>query len=229
MGLATFPLDGADREELHQRADAELYAAKHGSKLLPHGPITRDLGWAASLAQTVDRRATPPDDHSSEVARYATGIARRLGWDGEELSLLGLAGMLHDVGKVTLPDRILRGPDALTSVEHDQHVRAHPVIGAELVSRVDGLGPAVAWIRHSHEHWDGSGYPDGLRGEAIPLGSRILHVADAFASMTGRRSYRDSLSRDAALDELQRTAGTQFDPTCVDALEAHLSGSAEAA
>jgi HD-GYP domain-containing protein (c-di-GMP phosphodiesterase class II) len=137
--------------------------------------------------------------------------------------------MLHDVGKVTLPDRILRGPDALTSVEHDQHVRAHPVIGAELVSRVDGLGPAVAWIRHSHEHWDGSGYPDGLRGEAIPLGSRILHVADAFASMTGRRSYRDSLSRDAALDELQRTAGTQFDPTCVDALEAHLSGSAEAA
>jgi diguanylate cyclase (GGDEF)-like protein len=228
MGLATFPVDGADREELHQRADAELYAAKHGSKLMP-GPTARDLGWAASLAQTVDLRATPRDDHSSEVARYATGIARRLRWDGEELSLLGLAGMLHDVGKVALPDRILRGADVLSPEEHDQHMRAQPLIGAELVSRVEGLGPAVAWIRHSHENFDGSGYPDGLRGEAIPLGSRILHVADAYASMTGRRPYRDTLSSDAALEELQLAAGTQFDPACVDALEAHLSGSTEAA
>ncbi|HEY7632180.1 MAG TPA: HD domain-containing phosphohydrolase [Thermoleophilaceae bacterium] len=228
MGLATFPLDGADREELHQRADAELYAAKHGSKLIP-GPIARDLGWAATLAQTVDRRATPPEDHSSEVARHATGIARRMRWDGEELSLLGIAGMLHDVGKVSLPDRILRGPDPLTHEERDQHIRAHPLVGAELVSRVDGLGPAVAWIRHSHENWDGSGYPDGLRGEAIPLGSRILHVADAYASMTGRRSYRDSLSAEAALEELHELAGIHFDPACVDALAAHLSGSAEEA
>jgi diguanylate cyclase (GGDEF)-like protein len=227
MGVATFPVDGAEREELHRRADAELYAAKHGSKLMP-GPAPRDLGWAATLAQTVDRRATRPDDHSSEVARYATGIARRLNWDGEELSLLGLAGMLHDVGKVTLPDRILRGPDALSPEEHDQHLRSSPVVGAELVSRVDGLGPAVSWIRHSHENWDGSGYPDGLSGDAIPLGSRILHVADAFASMTGRRSYRNSVSADAALEELTRHAGSQFDPACVVALEAHLSGSAQA-
>jgi diguanylate cyclase (GGDEF)-like protein len=229
MGLATFPVDGTDREELHRRADAELYAAKHGSKLVTGGPAPRDLGWAASLAQTVDLRTAPPDDHSSEVARHATGIARRLGWQGEELSLLGLAGMLHDVGKVTLPDRILRGRDLLTSEEHDQHVRAHPVVGAELVSRVEGLGPAAAWIRHSHENWDGSGYPDGLSGDAIPLGSRILHVADAFASMTGRRAYRECMSADAALEELQRGAGMQFDPACVEALEAHLSGSAETA
>jgi diguanylate cyclase (GGDEF)-like protein len=228
MGLATFPLDGADREELHQRADAELYAAKHGSKLIP-GPRVRDLGWAASLAQTVDRRATPHDDHSSEVARYATGIARRMRWDGEELSLLGLAGMLHDVGKISLPDRILRGPEALSAEDREEHVRAHPLIGAELVSRVEGLGPTVGWIRHSQENWDGSGYPDGLRGEAIPLGSRILHVADAYASMTGHRSYRDSLTQDAALEELQELAGIHFDPACVDALAAHLSGSAEAA
>jgi diguanylate cyclase (GGDEF)-like protein/putative nucleotidyltransferase with HDIG domain len=228
MGLATFPVDGADREELHRRADAELYTGKHGSKLLT-APAKRDLGWAASLAETVDRRATPPDDHSSEVARYATAIARRLGWDGEELSMLGLAGMLHDVGKVTLPDRILRGPDLLTPEEHDRHVRSHPVVGAELVSRVEGLGPAVAWIRHSHENWDGTGYPDGLSAEAIPLGSRILHVADAFASMTGRRAYRGSVSAETALDELQLGAGMQFDPACVQALEAHLSGSAEAA
>ena len=94
------------------------------------------------------------------------------------------------------------------------------------MSRVDGLGPAVEWIRHSHENWDGSGYPDGLSGESIPLGSRILHVADAFASMTGQRSYRSTVSSDAALEELGRRAGLQFDPACVEGLEAHLSGSA---
>jgi diguanylate cyclase (GGDEF)-like protein/putative nucleotidyltransferase with HDIG domain len=225
MGVATFTVDGTEREELHRRADAELYAAKHGSKLLAVSDGKRDLSWAASLASTVDRRATPVDDHSSTVARYATAIARRLGWDGEALSLLGLAGMLHDVGKVTLPDRILRGPSLLSPEEHDRHVRAHPVVGAELVSRVEGLEPAVAWIRHSHENWDGSGYPDGLRGEAIPAGSRILHVADAYASMTCRRAYRSAMNGDAALEELRLGAGMQFDPDCVDALEAHLSGS----
>jgi diguanylate cyclase (GGDEF)-like protein len=228
MGLATFPIDAADREELHQRADAELYSAKHGSKLRLGGQA-RDLGWAAGLAHTVDRRSTPADDHSSSVARYATGIARRLRWDGDALSLLGIAGMLHDVGKITLPERILRGPDVLTPDERDRELRDHAIVGAELVTRVEGLEPAATWIRHCHEHWDGSGYPDGLRGEAIPLGARILHVADAFASMTGRRAYRDSLSPDAALEELHGQAGLQFDPVCVEALEAHLSGSAEAA
>jgi diguanylate cyclase (GGDEF)-like protein len=228
MGVASFPVDGSDREELHQRADAELYAAKHGAKF-SFGPAPRDLGWAASLAQTVDRRMTPVDDHSSAVARYATAIARQLGWDGEEVSLLGIAGMLHDIGKVALPDRILAGPGELSAEEHDHHVRRQPELAAELVSRVEGLEPAVAWIRSAHEQWDGGGYPDGLSGEAIPLGSRILHVADAFASMTGRRSYREPMSVETALEELSRNSGTQFDPACVQALTAHVAGSAEAA
>lgn len=228
MGLATFPVDGTSREELHRRADAELYAAKHGSRLLPAAGAKRDLSWAASLAQTVERRTAAPTDHASEVARFATAIASRLGWEGEELSLLSLAGMLHDVGMVALPDRILRGPDLLSPEDHDLHVRPHPVVGAELVSRVDGLEPAVAWIRHSHENWDGSGYPDGLAGEAIPAGSRILHVAEAYASMTTRRSYHSAMNSDAALEEIRLGAGQQFDPACVEALEAHL-GSAEAA
>ncbi|HEX6459938.1 MAG TPA: HD domain-containing phosphohydrolase [Thermoleophilaceae bacterium] len=228
MGLATFPVDGTNREELHRRADAELYAAKHGSKLLPAGDAKRDLSWAASLAQTVERRAAPPTDHAGEVARYATAIAGQLGWEGEDLSLLGLAAMLHDVGMVALPDRILRGPDLLSPEEHDRHVRSHPVVGAELVSRVDGLEPAVAWIRHSHENWDGSGYPDGLSGDAIPAGSRILHVAEAYASMTSRRAYRSAMHAERALEEIRLSAGMQFDPACVEALEVHL-GSAEAA
>ena len=228
LGVATYPIDGADREELHQRADAELYAAKHGSKFTV-APAPRDLRWAATLAQTVDRRMTPAVDHSSAVARYSTAIGRQLGWDGEELSLLGLAGMLHDVGKAASPDRILAGGGELSAEEHDLHVRTQPVLGAELVSRVEGLEPAVAWIRGAHERWDGSGYPDGLSGETIPMGSRILHVADAFTSMTGRRSYREPMSVEQALEELSLGAGTQFDPACVDALAAHLAGSAEAA
>jgi polar amino acid transport system substrate-binding protein len=193
------------------------------------GPAPRDLRWAATLAETVDRRMTPAEDHSSAVARYATAIGRQLGWDGEELSLLGLAGMLHDVGKAASPDRILSGSGELSEEEHHRHVRCQPVLGAELVSRVEGLEPAVAWIRSAQERWDGNGYPDGLSGEAIPLGSRILHVSDAFASMTGRRSYREPLSVEQALEELSRNAGKQFDPACVDALAAHLAGSAETA
>ncbi len=228
VGVAAYPLDGADREELHRCADAELYAAKHGSKMLP-GFTRRDLGWAASLAHTVDRRMTPPEDHSSEVARYSGVIASQLGWAGEELGLIRLAGMLHDVGKVAIPDRILLKPGSLTPEEQAEHIRRHPILGAELVSRVEGLGAAVMWIRHSHENWDGTGYPDGLRGDAIPLGSRILHVAAAFAAMTGRRTYRSTVSPDEALEELQRCAGNQFDPACVQALEVYLSGSAEAA
>ena len=133
---------------------------------------------------------TPPEDHSSAVARYAGAIARNLGWAGEELGLIRLAGMLHDVGKIAIPDRILLKPTALTPEEQHEYIKRHPILGAELVSRVEGLGPAVMWIRHSHENWDGTGYPDGLSAEAIPLGSRILNVAQAFAAMTGRRTYR---------------------------------------
>jgi diguanylate cyclase (GGDEF)-like protein/putative nucleotidyltransferase with HDIG domain len=228
IGVAAYPVDGADREELHRAADGELYAAKHGSKALP-GFTRRDLGWAASLAHTVDRRMTPPEDHSSEVARYAGVIAAQLGWSGEELGLIRLAGMLHDVGKIAIPDRILLKPGSLTPEEQSEHIRRHPILGAELVSRVEGLGPAVMWIRHSHENWDGTGYPDGLRGEAIPLGSRMLHVASAFAAMTGRRTYRNTVSAEEALVELERCAGRQFDPRCVEALAVYLSGSAEAA
>jgi diguanylate cyclase (GGDEF)-like protein/putative nucleotidyltransferase with HDIG domain len=228
VGIAAYPGDGVDREELHRSADAELYAAKHGSKLQP-GLARRDLGWVASLAHTVDRRMTPPEDHSSQVARFAGIIARQLGWAGEDLGLIRLAGMLHDIGKIAIPDRILLKPGSLTDEEQEAHIRRHPILGAELVSRVEGLGPAVMWIRHSHENWDGSGYPDGLSGEAIPLGSRILHVAEAFAAMTGKRTYRDTVTPEEALEELERCAGRQFDPACVQALATHLSGSAEAA
>ena len=137
------------------------------------------------------------------------------------IGMLRIAAMLHDVGKVTVPDRILCKPGPL-SAEELEEIKRHPCTGAELVARVEGLQEIVPWIRHSHEHFDGSGYPDGLAGEAIPQASRILLVADAFDAMTAARPYRQPLSLARAYDELMLGAGTQFDPTCVEALLAHL-------
>ena len=155
----------------------------------------------------------------------AVTIAAELDWDDEALGLLHLAGMLHDVGKVAVPDGILRKPGPLTEVEFDE-VRRHSTIGADLVARVEGLDPIVPWIRHSHEHFDGTGYPSGLRGEDIPLAARILLVADAFDAMTSDRPYRDALSHEEALRELEAHAGGQFDPRCVELLVGHVRAGA---
>jgi HD-GYP domain-containing protein (c-di-GMP phosphodiesterase class II) len=135
--------------------------------------------------------------------------------------MLRLAAILHDVGKVSVPDQILRKPGPLT-IDEFERVKGHPAAGAEIVAHIDGLSPVSDWIRHSHEHVNGSGYPDGLSGDAIPLPSRILLVADAFDAMTSPRPYGAPLPPEAALVELQRSAGTQFDPACVQALAEHI-------
>jgi diguanylate cyclase (GGDEF)-like protein len=224
-GIASFPLDGTEREELHRRADHDLYSAKHGRVPEP-GPTTRELAWAAALARAVELRTAVAEDHGGAVAAYAAGIAQRLGWSGGELSLLRMAAMLHDVGKVSVPDRILQKPGPLTIDEFEQ-VKAHPTAGAQIVEQVDGLSPVVGWIRHSHEHFDGSGYPDGLSGDAIPMGSRILLVAEAYDAMTSARPYGMPLPSELALEELRANAGAQFDPSCVAALADHLASADE--
>jgi HD-GYP domain-containing protein (c-di-GMP phosphodiesterase class II) len=133
-----------------------------------------------------------------------------------------MAGILHDVGKVVVPDRVLRKAGPLTEEEFEQ-IKPFPAAGAELVGRIEGMEPIIPWIRHSHERMDGKGYPDALSGDAIPMGARILHVADAFDSMTSKRTYRAALPRHEALGELRAGAGTQFDPDCVGALEDYLA------
>jgi putative nucleotidyltransferase with HDIG domain len=224
-GTASFPLDGDDRESLQRHADHDLYAAKHGRTAEP-GPSTRELAWAAALARAVELRTAVPDAHGSSVAGYAAAIAQRMGWSGGELALLRMAAMLHDVGKVTVPDKILQKQGPLTTTEFEQ-VKLHTSAGAEIVEQVDGLSPVVRWIRHSHEHFDGSGYPHGLTGEEIPAASRILLVAEAFDAMTSRRPYGSPLPPEIAVDELRLGAGVQFDPDCVAALEAHLGSTGE--
>ncbi|HEU4978402.1 MAG TPA: diguanylate cyclase [Solirubrobacteraceae bacterium] len=224
FGLASFPLDGSDREELHQHADLDLYAVKHGRPAAPGAPgRRRELSWAAALAHAVDLRMAGHHKHSSEVGRHAVAVALRLGWPQERLERLRLAALLHDVGKVAVPEAILRKPGALDEQEMAV-MRTHPATGAEMVAQIEGMEDVAEWIRHSHEHVDGSGYPDGVAGDAIPLESRILLVADAFDAMTSNRAYRDAMPAADALAELRRCAGRQFDAHLVEVLAATVEG-----
>jgi diguanylate cyclase (GGDEF)-like protein len=223
IGIAVFPLDGADPDELHRRADTELYERKGDRVAGAISPAERkELSWATTLANAVDTRMAVQHEHSGNVGEFAAAVGQLLGWNDEEVGLLRMAGILHDVGKMVVPDRILRKAGPLTPEEFEQ-IKPFPAAGAELVSRIEGMEPILPWIRHSHERIDGTGYPDGLAGEAIPLGARIVHVADAYDSMTSLRTYHQPLSGDQALAELRSGAGTQFDPNCVAALEEHLA------
>jgi diguanylate cyclase (GGDEF)-like protein/putative nucleotidyltransferase with HDIG domain len=221
VGIATFPIDGVTLEELMQQADLRLYASREGRLGPVAGRPNEQLSWAATLAHAVDLRMNDKHDHSLEVAELAVAIAARLGWQAQMLVLLRLAAILHDVGKVAIPDKVLRKPGPLSAEEYEL-VKQHTRIGAELVSRIEDLDTVTTWIHHSHEHFDGSGYPDGLSGEAIPQASRILLVADAFDAITSSRPYREGLPVSHAREELVHHAGTQFDPACVQALLDHL-------
>jgi diguanylate cyclase (GGDEF)-like protein len=221
MGLATFPLDGLELETLMRLADMRLYASRGGRSGRGFSAADERLSWAAALAHAVDLRMNPDHAHSASVSDIAVAIAQRVGWRDQDLGMLRIAAMLHDVGKVNVPDNILCKPGPLASDEYEA-MKLHTRTGAELVARIDGLEAIVPWIRHSHESFDGSGYPDGLRGEEIPQAARILLVADAFDAMTSSRPYRTALSVEHARGELLRHAGSQFDPACVNALLEHL-------
>jgi diguanylate cyclase (GGDEF)-like protein len=228
-GVAAFPTHGLEAEALLDHADGELYEAKEGRS--PHAaPDRRELSWAATLARAVELRLDPTmaSDHSRRIAGYAAAVGAQLGWSGSDVGLLRLAAMLHDVGKVSLPDHVLRSADELDADEREE-IQKHPIVGAQLVERVEGLEAIAPWIRHSHEDFDGSGYPDGLAGEAIPPASRILRVVDTFDALASGRSGQQPLSEEAAMAELQQGSGSRFDPVCVEALERHLAAAAAAA
>jgi HD-GYP domain-containing protein (c-di-GMP phosphodiesterase class II) len=151
------------------------------------------------------------------VATLTMRVAFALGCDAAEVRMIGLAARLHDVGKVAVPDAVLQRPGRLSAEEWGP-MRMHPIVGADVVSRVPALRALAPVIRAHHERWDGGGYPDGLAGEAIPLGARIVAVVDAYSAMTTDRPYRQGRDAAWALGELRRCAGTQFDATVVEAL-----------
>ncbi len=154
------------------------------------------------------------------MAELAAKVAARLGLDQELIELTRLAGSLHDLGKLAIPEEILRKPGPLTDPER-LVLERHPQIGFRMLDSL-GIEPVADWILHHHERWDGNGYPDRLPGPQIPLGARIIFVVDAYDAMTSDRVYRGSLSPYEALEELERCAGTQFDPDVVVALSEEL-------
>ena len=165
----------------------------------------------ADLTQALEERDAYSGGHTLRVTELATVLARRLGWDDRRLAALRLGGLLHDVGKLTLPRSLLRKPGPLDARELAL-VRLHPVVGARIVSPVLRGRGAFDCVLYHHERWDGRGYPLGCRGLGIPEPARVLSVADAFDAMTSSRPYRAALTVDAALAELERCTGSQFDP-----------------
>jgi diguanylate cyclase (GGDEF)-like protein len=228
---------GVDRDELIRKADIALIEAKRAHRgLLIYSPEMDQIGTervtnigrveaqsvASALARAVDAKDSLTLSHSETVAELCALVAAELGLDASRIAQLRLAGLLHDVGKIGIPDAILNKPGPLTDQEFDC-MKTHTALGHGIVEAT-GLSQHAEWILHHHERIDGRGYPDGLSGEDIPLESRIILVADAFEAMTAGRPYRDPRPVTEALVELNQHAGTQFDRRCVAALETVLSG-----
>jgi len=167
-----------------------------------------------ALLAVLDTRDTETEGHSERVAAYTMLIAHQLGLPKEELPHIERGALLHDIGKIGVPDHILYKPGPLTPDEWEI-MRQHPVIGYRMCMKVGMLHPAAPIVLHHHERWDGKGYPHGLSGEEIPLGARIFAIADTLDAMTSNRPYRKALSFAQAREEIERCAGTQFDPELV--------------
>jgi HD-GYP domain-containing protein (c-di-GMP phosphodiesterase class II) len=163
-----------------------------------------------SISRALELRDGNPG-HGPRVAALAEPVAVQLGWDRERIRVLRVSAPLHDIGKVKVRPQVLAKPGPLT-LEEQEEIRHHPTAGAQLVLPLRRFHDALPYVLFHHERWDGSGYPAGLRGRAIPLEARLLGVADAFDAMISPRPYRQALSHEQALAEVERGAGTQFDP-----------------
>jgi len=174
------------------------------------------LGTIMSLAESMDKRDAYTGGHTRRVRDYSLAIGMRLGLKNSELETLKLSAILHDIGKIGVRDSVLLKNGKLDEEEYAS-MKQHPQYGAEILSHIKSLSDASEGVRSHHEKYDGSGYPDKLKGDEIPLLGRIILVADAFDAMTSDRSYRKAMSVESALDELERGSGLQFDPAVVDA------------
>ena len=170
-----------------------------------------------ALANTLVERDRYTGEHSEDVVELVRGVARQLAMAEPEIETIAAAALLHDIGKVAIPDTVLHKPGALTDAEWEL-MREHPVIGERILGAVPGMSGIAKIVRHEHEHWNGAGYPDRLLGDEIPLGSRIILACDTYSAITTDRPYRKARSHSEAIAELARCAGTQFDPKVTEAL-----------
>jgi HD-GYP domain-containing protein (c-di-GMP phosphodiesterase class II) len=181
---------------------------------------TRELffGTVSALSQAIDAKDGFTRGHADRVSRIAGALSREMGIGEAEIERIELAGLLHDIGKIGVEDRILMKPMRLDADEQEL-MRRHPIYGASILEPSAALRPLVQMVLHHHENFDGSGYPEGLRGDGIPLGSRIIIVADAYEAMTSDRIYRKAIGHEKALEQLNKYKGIQFDPKIVRSLE----------
>jgi diguanylate cyclase (GGDEF)-like protein len=225
IGLAVYPDGAASQHELLARADMNMYDAKaQGGPAIVGCEVEEESrqeyagGFSAldALVTAVDKRDYYTRRHSEDVTEYSLMIAEQLGLSQDTMRTLRLAGLLHDLGKIAIPDAILRKPSALTDEEYEL-MKQHPVYGWLIVSAIPSLSETLPAIRHHHERYDGRGYPDGLAGEEIPLLGRLMAVADAYSAMTTDRPYRKGMPPLDAIEQLREGCGTQFDPHMVEA------------
>jgi diguanylate cyclase (GGDEF)-like protein len=233
LGLASWPSDGVTPDEILNASDGALYYAKEtggnrtcvASKMLPS--LTGDdatkttterevLSTIHALAATIEARDPYTYGHSRKVSSYAVALSEAVGLPSEKVTVISTAALLHDIGKVGIPDEVLNKAGKLET-EVWGLIQSHPTLSTTIVGHVASLVSCLPAILHHHERWDGLGYPDGLKGEAIPIEARILAVADAFDAMTSSRPYRGKLSYKKVLQELKHCSGTQFDPKLVEA------------
>ncbi len=245
FAVAGYPRHGETAAALLRASGEALHAAKRngGDRTMLHSPAMRLaaqldgesediaaerlLAVMLDLAEAVDLRFSGTARHSETVGRYAEMMARELGLSEARTGRVRLAGLMHDIGKVGVPDCILQKPARLTDEEFAV-IKRHPELGAQMLDH-PSLADVGAWVGAHHEQPDGRGYPNGLSGESIPLEARIIAVADAYEAMTSDRAYRSSLDHVAARQELERCAGTQFDARVVQALSALLDRETESA
>lgn len=234
IGVASYPRDHSTRDGLIMAADIALCRAKHvarnsvcayeqgadGTDSIDPQDLydmlrNPDNAAVKSLAAAVDAKDRYTGGHSERVTHFALDLAQTLGADADQLDALKIAGLLHDLGKIGVPDAVLNKPGSLTQEER-KVMQQHPALGGSIIGRAPQLDVIVPAVLFHHERWDGAGYPDGLSGEAIPLMARILAVADAFDAMTSDRPYRKAMPVESALIELRASSGKQFDPKIVD-------------
>jgi putative nucleotidyltransferase with HDIG domain len=172
------------------------------------------IGTIASLAAVIEARDPYTIGHSTRVTQYAVAIAEAMGLPSEDVEEIRLASLLHDVGKIGVPDRVLNKTERLTEEEYSA-IRMHPTMSVNIIEPLPHLAKIIPVVYHHHERYDGTGYVEGKAGDKIPLGSRIIAAADAFEAMTSDRPYRRALSREQAISELRNCAGTQFDPEVI--------------
>ncbi len=210
-GEASIPGEAAQPAAILQLADQRLYQRKDQSRESGAVLALRDVLLQAFQERYPDLRA-----HQHGVGTLVLALGRRMGLDGEELDVLARAAELHDVGKIAIPDAILGKPDRLDEEEW-RFMRRHTILGERILMAASALRPVARLVRASHERFDGGGYPDGLRGQEIPLGARIIFVCDAYDAMTSERAYSPAVTPAEAIAELRACAGAQFDPDIVDA------------